>query len=456
MVFEIVRAWPQRVPIQVLCSGNLTIERTLAPLKRRVSGNDVTLYTCALGAAAAGLHLPVRVRDEHVERFGWLNESLTDDLHETAATVVLASRFAPAHRHPGHAYWDRQVEGFRQQWSDLHAGTTERLRRGLPKLEAFHVCGALELLDGLDDDAAVISFPPFTTAWGYENIFKQLHALFDWPAPRYRVFDDEGIEELLDRVSSRRHWIVAVPYRVERLAEHCRGLAHTTNRGVPLYIYASRGGCRVVMPRQKIEPLPAVRLGPEEELRGPLAIREITAGQFNLLRSEYLNPGIPPATPSAAWAVLCGGKLIGAFAVSLHQGPWHGTFEERIGSFVYLLSDFPVRPTRYRRLAKLILYAALSREVQVLLEQRAQRRVRSLLTTAFTSRPASMKYRGLFQLLTRKATDEGYTLNYWAPAGQWTLKEGLELWTRKHGSCRHASSASIRASSSCSSSTPAT
>ncbi len=446
MVFEIVRAWPQRVPIQVLCSGNLTIERTLAPLQRCVSGNDVTLYTCALGAAAAGFHLRVRVRDEHRDRFGWLDDSLTDDPYETAATVVLASRFAPAHRHPRHPYWDRQVEGFRKQWSDLHAGTTERLRKGLPRLEAFHVCGALELLDELPDDAAVISFPPFTTAWGYENIFKQLHALFDWPAPQYRVFDDAGIEELLDRVSARRHWIVAVPYRVERLAEHCHGLAHTTNRGVPLYIYASRGGCRVVMPRQRIEPLPAVRLGPEEELRWPVTIREITAGQFNLLRSEYLNPGIAPATPSIAWAVLCGGKLIGGFAVSLHQGPWHGTFEERIGSFVYLLSDFPVRPTRYRRLAKLVLYAALSREVQVLLEQLAQRRVRSLLTTAFTSRPASMKYRGLFKLLTRTHDNGEYRLNYWAPAGQWTLKEGLELWRKKHGSYRLESSASTLAS----------
>ena len=57
-----------------------------------------------------------------------------------------------------------------------------------------------------------------------------------------------------------------------------------------------------------------------------------------------------------------------------------------------------------------------------------------------------MKYRGLFKLLTRKATDEGYSLNYWAPAGQWTLKEGFELWKTKHGRWQRESSASIRAS----------
>lgn len=67
--------------------------------------------------------------------------------------------------------------------------------------------------------------------------------------------------------------------------------------------------------------------------------------------------------------------------------------------------------------------------------------------TAFTKRPVSMKYRGLFQLLNKKqlpGVDEnetdmskiyynsGYQLNYGAPMGQWTLAEGLELWKKKH------------------------
>lgn len=69
------------------------------------------------------------------------------------------------------------------------------------------------------------------------------------------------------------------------------------------------------------------------------------------------------------------------------------------------------------------------------------------MTTAFTKRPVSMKYRGLFQLLNKKqlpGVDEGetdmskiyynsgYQLNYGAPMGQWTLAEGLELWKKKH------------------------
>jgi hypothetical protein len=115
---------------------------------------------------------------------------------------------------------------------------------------------------------------------------------------------------------------------------------------------------------------------------------------------------------------------------------------------MYLLSDFPVAPTDYPRLSKLVLYAALSQESKLLAERIARHRVRSLYTTAFSNKPVSMKYRGLFALANRKenphwsasaATDPGayyqqrYQINYEAPMGQWTLAEGLALWKAKHG-----------------------
>lgn len=114
---------------------------------------------------------------------------------------------------------------------------------------------------------------------------------------------------------------------------------------------------------------------------------------------------------------------------------------------MYLLSDFPVTPTKYKRLAKLVLYAALSKESKLLAERLVNKRIRSLVTTAFTKKPVSMKYRGLFDVLNKKRlpgveegeTDmskiyynDGWQLNYGAPMGQWTLQEGLALWKKSH------------------------
>ena len=83
----------------------------------------------------------------------------------------------------------------------------------------------------------------------------------------------------------------------------------------------------------------------------------------------------------------------------------------------------------------------------MLAERLTSHRIRSLVTTAFSKKPVSMKYRGLFQLLSKKEIEEvdgtetdmskcyyskGYQLNYGAEMGQWTLAEGLALWKKNH------------------------
>ena len=58
--------------------------------------------------------------------------------------------------------------------------------------------------------------------------------------------------------------------------------------------------------------------------------------------------------------------------------------------------------------------------------------VNRIFTTAFTSNPASMKYRGLFTVYNRKET----SVNYEAKAGKWSLEEGLKWWLKKHAITR--------------------
>ena len=53
-------------------------------------------------------------------------------------------------------------------------------------------------------------------------------------------------------------------------------------------------------------------------------------------------------------------------------------------------------------------------------------RVRTIGTTAFTKKPVSMKYRGLFALHNRKED----ALNYLGDAGKWTLDEALAWWQK--------------------------
>jgi len=89
-------------------------------------------------------------------------------------------------------------------------------------------------------------------------------------------------------------------------------------------------------------------------------------------------------------------------------------------------------------LSKLVLYCILSKEARFLAEKVTGKRANSITTNAFSKNPASMKYRGLFELFGRKEIEKDengkvkkWNLSYGAPMGQWNLKEGYELWRRK-------------------------
>lgn len=167
-----------------------------------------------------------------------------------------------------------------------------------------------------------------------------------------------------------------------------------------------------------------------------------------------MNINIRPGSATLAIGVVVDGYLIGVYAFS--AAPSVAQWDKHIETpTVYLLSDFPVEPTDYKHLAKLVLYAALSKESKRIAERITKKRAASLVTTAFSKNPESMKYRGLFKVLNRKHNDslqkadwakdidpanayylQPYEINYGAPMGQWTLKEGLALWKKKHSQKR--------------------
>ncbi|MEV0281792.1 hypothetical protein AB0I22_36150 [Streptomyces sp. NPDC050610] len=161
---------------------------------------------------------------------------------------------------------------------------------------------------------------------------------------------DSDVVSVLGAITDRPYWLTASNHDVPELRRHLRGVIKATPRAAPFYVYASAAPTRVVTPRQPIEPVTAPRLRAGEELLGPLRLSMLKPGQFNALRSRYLNPRIAPGAANLAVAVKDGnGKILGVFAMA----PSSFTPDE-----AYLLSDFAVAPTDYPRLSKLIVLAA--------------------------------------------------------------------------------------------------
>lgn len=426
-VNETVRDWGVE-ELWTGCSGNFTIQRTLPGLKHH--GNDVTIYSSALGWWAAGEDVPITLKPQSREVLGWL-EPYLDTPARTVATLMLATRFF---ENVGKAnpYHRRMVQAHRDQWPHLHAATMEKVNAATFRLESYACKDVVEwVVDDVPKDGAFASFPPF---WGggYEKMWEPLEDHLDWPEPDYPIMGEPEKKILIEKVIDREHWILGLHHRLPELEPHLKGVMQTTAHGTSIYLYASKGPRRAIAPRQQIVPLDAPRVDDKTVLTGDerVTLSQITGQQFSWLRSQYLDARIAPAAPAFAYAVLLDGKVAGCLAF---KSP-----DNRFGAnAVYMLSDFPVAPVRYKRMAAFIAKAAQSTEVQKLLTRATSRRIDSLATTAFTDNMVSMKYRsGGLTLVARRPADAGthkHQIQYAADLGKWSLQDAYRDWFKKHG-----------------------
>lgn len=435
IVAEHARRWPLGSDVYIGCSGNLTLERTLHPLTAahgfRLHSNDVNPYSCALGWFFSGQPVPFRLREESREAVGWLEDYLDDGVG-TLATLLLGSRWLKWVGLPG-AYFQRMVAGFHDQWPQLFAKTVTKLSAATLRLDSFTPGDVREYLAAAPPDAPVALFPPFQKG-GYERMFAGLDAHFEWPAPQYEVLDDDGKAEIVAMVMDRPHWLLGLHYEPPELAPYRVGFVQNTPRSVPILVFAHPGVARYVGPAQKSEPVLMPRLGPHDELGGQLRLHPLSVPQFNSLRSAYLNKGIAPGEPLFACAVASDNRIIGAFGYK---------WDPAMGLDAYLMSDFAVAPSRYRRLSKLVVMAAISAEAQILMQRQVSRRITTWATTAFSNNPSSAKYgRGVpgVVLYSRKKCSDGvhrFQLQYGGTLGQWSLSEALARWSTRHGRFLH-------------------
>jgi len=432
IIYEHAGAWPG-TDIYVGCSGNFTIERVLHArfgAGRTVHGCDIQAYSCALGWWLAGQPLSFTLREDHEDALGWLSPYL-DGATGTLATLMLGTRFLQWVGKDG-PYFRRMLAATQDQWPTMHAKTVAKLEALTLRLGSFYAGDVREYLDTVvPDDAPVVMFPPFY-AGDYTSQFASLDHVFAWPAPTYGELDEDAKEDIIARVAHRPSWMLGLHVERDEMREHLAGIVQTANRGLPIYVYAAAGPRRIVAPRQQTRPVLMQKLGPDDELGDRMALHILDGGQFAALRSQFMSKTILPGSPLLACAVSVDGHVIGAFAYKSLAA-----YSPTCG---YLLSDFPVSWTRYRRLAKLVVMAGISREARLLVERSVSKRLTEWTTTAFSDNPNSAKYsRGIPGSRLLKRTEPGgdgihrYQLQYGGPLGELTLPEALAYWKTKHG-----------------------
>ena len=100
---------------------------------------------------------------------------------------------------------------------------------------------------------------------------------------------------------------------------------------------------------------------------------------------------------------------------------------------MYMMADFPIPHTQYKRLSKLMIMLAVSGETRRVLERLREYRLTNVVTTAFTARPVSMKYRGVFDLVKRGEKNGQPFIQYRAAYNTLSWRETMTEWLTKHG-----------------------
>ena len=408
IVAALSKEWKGR-PIYVGCSGNFTFERILAvTIGARCHSNDVSLYSCAIGGMLIGVPVSMHVKDES---YSWLEPYLDTPVRSLASIMLLQNMLSSGRG----VYRDRMLAAYCREWDRLHAETCSRIEKRLQGwgIASFWAGDVLEHLRKTPENAVLVSAPP-TYRGGYERLYKALGQIIEWDEPSFRTFDEQAMAELIGMLEGRDYCIIC-DHELTGLRLHAVAQASLGKR--PCYVYANAQGARLSLPRTKTGIVPPP-IGDADIDSLSLAI--ITQPQMSTLRAEYVPQRITPARAGVCLALLSSGKVLGAIGYDTQRIPNRGD--------AYMMVDFAVLSKRHKKLSKLILLASLSVECQALVQQALNKAVRTIGTTAFTDKPISMKYRGIYELKDRR---EG-RLNYVARAGQWTLAEALETWRQKY------------------------
>lgn len=407
------------------CSGNFTGEIVACTFARplEIHSNDVSLYSCMAGRYFSRKPVQYEVKDP---AFSWLKESMMSDTTRLATLMVLLDMLPYEKQNNPHRV--RMWKLYRENFRHLVFQSVEKLAEVPLRLTSFFEGDVFTHFNRFasDPQAVFCCYPPTYTG-GYEKQYKRLEEIIGWDPPEYKVLDEGGRDRLLEWLSSRRFvWYEdRVVEGYTPVMEQRGGLKKT------VYLYSN------VIKEPAFFDIPITGnevtyplAGPDLELtpETPLRLTRISTQDLLTYKELFLG-GVRPGLGKWAFVVMAGDKTIGFLEFSFRQG--------LLPSYIYLQCDFPVPHTSYKRLSRLIAALALSRETRKLLERIREVRMGVVRTTAWTERPVSMKYRGVFDLVKRGETKEGEKfLNYEGVFNELNWQEIYQEWLTKYGQVR--------------------
>lgn len=221
--------------------------------------------------------------------------------------MLLCSRIVAYTDKGDNPYYKMMLEESIRQFPAMHEKTVQKVSANTLTISSYYNGDAMDFVKEAPADAGFISFPPFKKAGkAFVKDFAKLEKMFKFTPPEYGFFDEELLKEYFRQIMTKKEWCFGTDMRLQgdEFTEHLKGMTKTTNRGIPIYLYASSGHPQIVTPLQSTTQANIKKFGQGMEMGDDIRLYELSNDAFQTLRSQYMNINIrpaPPPLPSAWW-----------------------------------------------------------------------------------------------------------------------------------------------------------
>lgn len=219
----------------------------------RLHSNDVTVYSCLLGRYFTGKKLDVKLKLSYKGVMQFVEKYL-DDGAGTFAVILILSKMGICLSSKPNPYYERMIKAYVDQFDNLWNQTKTKLEKIEPFIASMYKGDVCEWVDGVPDDAGFMCYPPFFTG-DYEKMFSVIDGMFEWSPPEFESINKECINAMFEKLVQRKYFMFGTNDYLDDFKHYFIGMSQTTNRGVPVYIYATSDNSMVVLPRQATAPL---------------------------------------------------------------------------------------------------------------------------------------------------------------------------------------------------------
>lgn len=413
--------------VHVCCSGGFRIERAILQKwpDMQVHSNDVSLFSCAFGWLCMGEKVPIRFTGP----LEFMEQHLTDDPAERCAAVQIATdmaRFAVGKPSP---YKSKHMAHYHRHFPEMLQPAAAKMKSvaEVTKIASYSAIDwRLHVDNAIATGSGIAAFPPFFKG-DYEAMFKFIHNNVDWTEPAYDLYDPKDLESIVKKMDSS-----GVPYFVlsDQVFESQKPkMEYVQGRKVPHFGYgtATRTSLRRIPTRAEpfsYKPLDIDVLGKKSKVR----VVEASGAAASYVKDIYLSKDIRHTVGMFNYFIYIDNMLAGVLIYNLAK------YQSGQKGQIYLLSD--VVTTRRGKVAKMVAKMALTKQIIAAVEAKIMAPIVSVMTTARTAKPVSMKYRSIYRLHSRKpdtVTPGHYMLNYVGAVSDETPQQVYKWWWNTYG-----------------------